>query len=125
MRKSGLHSCGGAGAATRAAPRSLTQQGAPPYTGLAMDLQLAPQHLAFRDELRTWLGANLKRAWRDEVRAPGATEAGLIDIRRAWQKRLHGAGYLGIAWPREWGGRGATEVEQSIFEEETARADAP
>jgi alkylation response protein AidB-like acyl-CoA dehydrogenase len=90
-----------------------------------MDLQLTPQARAFRDELRTWLAAHLARPWREELRDPTATEDSLVELRRRWQKTLYEAGYLGIDWPPEWGGRGATEVEKSIFEAETARADAP
>jgi len=90
-----------------------------------MDLQLTEEHLKFRDELRTWLGANLERPWGEEVRDPQATEDSLVELRRRWQRKLHKAGYLGMGWPAEWGGRGATEVEQAIFEEEMARADAP
>ena len=90
-----------------------------------MDLQLSDAHLRFRDELRTWLGANMKRPWREELRDPAATEDSLIELRRAWQRKLHAAGYLGMDWPGEWGGRGATEVEKSIFDAEMARADAP
>src|SRR5215470_10856127 len=90
-----------------------------------MDLDLTPQALAFRDELRTWLAANMHRPWREELRDPAATEDSLVELRRAWQRKLYQAGYLGMDWPPEWGGRGATEVEKSIFEAELARADAP
>src|SRR5690349_12335171 len=90
-----------------------------------MDLQLAPKHLEFRDQLRAWLTSNMHRPWREELRDPAATEDGLMEFRRAWQKKLYEAGYLGMDWPREWGGRGAGEVEKAIFEEEMARADAP
>ncbi len=90
-----------------------------------MDLQLSPQHLAFRDQLRAWLGANMRRPWHEELRDPGATEDRLMELRRAWQRKLYEAGYLGMSWPKEWGGRGAGEVEKAIFEEEMARADAP
>ncbi len=90
-----------------------------------MDLQLSPQHLAFQDELRAWLAANMRRPWREELRDPRATEDSLIELRRAWQRKLYHGGYLGMGWPKEWGGRGATEVEKAIFEAELARADAP
>src|SRR5438477_5794540 len=90
-----------------------------------MDLQLSAAHLRFRNELRAWLASNMRRPWREELRNPGATEDGLMEFRRAWQKKLYQAGYLGIDWPEEWGGRGGTEVEKSIMEAELARVDAP
>jgi alkylation response protein AidB-like acyl-CoA dehydrogenase len=90
-----------------------------------MDLTLSEQHTRFRDELRAWLKANMKRPWREELRDPKATEDGLMEMRRGWQRKLSEARYLGIDWPPEWGGRGATEVEKMIYEEEMARADAP
>jgi alkylation response protein AidB-like acyl-CoA dehydrogenase len=90
-----------------------------------MDLQLTEQHVKFRDELRAWLRANLSRPWREELRDPQATEDGLMQVRRAWQRKLYEAGYLGMDWPREWGGRGGTEVEKAILENELAAADAP
>ncbi|MEA2626964.1 MAG: hypothetical protein QOD06_3009 [Candidatus Binatota bacterium] len=90
-----------------------------------MDLRLSEQHLAFRDALQQWLGANLERPWGEEIRDRSASEDGLIEVRRRWQKKLHAAGYLGMDWPAEWGGRGATPVEKTIFDTELARADAP
>jgi len=90
-----------------------------------MDLQLSGPHLEVRDDLRAWLAANLPRPWREELRDPAATEDSLMEMRRGWQKKLHAAGYLGMSWAKEWGGRGATEVEQALFEWEMARADAP
>jgi alkylation response protein AidB-like acyl-CoA dehydrogenase len=67
----------------------------------------------------------MKRPWREELRDPNATEDSLMELRRGWQRKLHDAGYLGMSWPVEWGGRGATEVEKMIYEEEMALADAP
>jgi alkylation response protein AidB-like acyl-CoA dehydrogenase len=90
-----------------------------------MDLQLSDTHVKFRDELRTWLTANMGPPWREELRDSKATEDSLIELRRTWQRKLYEAGYLGMDWPVEWGGRGATEVEKSIFEAEMSRADAP
>ena len=90
-----------------------------------MDLRLSEKHLKFRDDVRAWLKANMRRPWREEWRDPRATEDSLMELRREWQRKLHKAGYLGMDWPPEWGGRGATPVEKSIFEAEMARADAP
>src|SRR5437016_8675437 len=44
--------------------------------------------------------------------------------RRQWQRTLFHGGYAGLAWPREYGGRGATLMEQIVFNEEVARAHA-
>ncbi len=83
-----------------------------------MDLSLSPSEQAFRDELRAWLEAN----------HPGPTpreDQGAFEFRRAWQRRLHDAGWAGIAWPQEYGGRGASLIEQAIFNEEIVRARMP
>ena len=90
-----------------------------------MDLQLSEQHLAFRGEVRAWLAANADRPWREVLRDPSATEDSLIEARRVWQRKLHGAGYLGMDWPAEWGGRGGGPVEQAILETELIETDAP
>ncbi|MBV8942509.1 MAG: acyl-CoA dehydrogenase family protein [Solirubrobacterales bacterium] len=83
-----------------------------------MDLTLSPSEQAFRDELRAWLEAN----------HPGALpreEQGSFEFRRAWQRRLHDAGWAGISWPERYGGRGASLIEQAIFNEEIVRARTP
>jgi alkylation response protein AidB-like acyl-CoA dehydrogenase len=83
-----------------------------------MDLTLSPQEEAFRDELREWLEAN----------KPGEEPEGDIaafEFRKAWQRKLADAGWAGLSWPEEYGGRGATLIEQAIFNEEIVRAKAP
>ena len=83
-----------------------------------MDLTLSQAEEAFRDELRAWLAAN----------HPGSEPSGeeaAFDFRRDWQRQLHEAGWAGLSWPTEFGGRGATLIEQAIFNEEMARAQAP
>ena len=83
-----------------------------------MDLTLSAGEEAFRDELRGWLDAN------HPGREPEGDEAG-FEFRRAWQKKLYDAGWAGLSWPKEYGGRGASLVEQAIFNEEIVRAQAP
>ena len=83
-----------------------------------MDLTLSPAEEAFRDELRAWLEGN------DPGRELAGDEAA-FDFRRAWQRKLNEAGWAGVSWPKEYGGRGATLIEQAIFNEETARTRAP
>src|SRR6266480_7876682 len=83
-----------------------------------MDLTLSPSEEAFRDELRSWLEAN----------HPGPVpedENYAFEFRRKWQAKLHDGGWAGISWPKDYGGRGATLIEQAIFSEEMARAKAP
>src|SRR6185312_12743375 len=49
----------------------------------------------------------------------------VIAFRREWQRKLHEAGWAGISWPKEYGGRGATMIEQAIFVGEAARQQTP
>jgi alkylation response protein AidB-like acyl-CoA dehydrogenase len=83
-----------------------------------VDLTLSPSEEAFRDELRAWLIGN------HPGREPDGDLAG-FEFRRGWQRRLHESGWAGVSWPREYGGRGATLVEQAIYNEEFVRAKAP
>lgn len=90
-----------------------------------MDLSFSSQHEAFRKEVREWIAANLDRTWADLLRDPAMGEHELIEARRSWQRKLNAGGYLGMRWPKEWGGRGASGVEEAILAEELANADAP
>ena len=83
-----------------------------------MDLTLSPQEQAFRDELREWLEAN------HPGEEPSGDEAA-FEFRRKWQRQLADAGWAGLSWPEEYGGRGATLIEQAIFNEEVSRAKTP
>src|SRR5437764_8122826 len=83
-----------------------------------MDLTLSPEEEAFRDELRSWSEGN--HPWKE----PEGVEAS-FKFRRDWQRALNDAGWAGLSWPQEYGGRGATLVEQAIFNEEVVRARAP
>jgi alkylation response protein AidB-like acyl-CoA dehydrogenase len=84
-----------------------------------MDLTLTSEEEAFRDEFRAWLGEH-----HPGEAPPGGDEA-RFEFEREWQRVLHSGGWAGITWPREYGGRGATLIEQAIFGEEMARARAP
>jgi alkylation response protein AidB-like acyl-CoA dehydrogenase len=83
-----------------------------------MDLTLSPSEEAFRDELRGWLEAN-------HPGEPPDDEAEGFEFRRRWQGKLHSAGWAGLSWPKEYGGRGASLIEQAIFSEEMVRAKSP
>jgi alkylation response protein AidB-like acyl-CoA dehydrogenase len=88
-----------------------------------MNFDFTAQENTFREELRNWLGAN----------APSILAEGpqYTDPEKRWQrasrwhKALFDAGWTGIYWPRQYGGRGATLLEQYIYEEEIDRIGAP
>ena len=79
---------------------------------------------SFRSELRTFLAANLPDDLRPE-KAAFLPEAERISRLRAWQATLAEAHWVGITWPREYGGRAASIAEQIAYVEEMSRADAP
>jgi alkylation response protein AidB-like acyl-CoA dehydrogenase len=88
-----------------------------------MDLRYPPEAEAFRAELRAWLDENLE----PDLAPPGGLEPGSdqLDRLRAWNRKLADAGYAAMAWPVEYGGRGASLLEQIVFAEEMDRARAP
>jgi alkylation response protein AidB-like acyl-CoA dehydrogenase len=87
-----------------------------------VDLRFSQEQKQFRRDLNDWLQDNLERPWIEELRDPKNNEKTLFDLRRSWQGRLYEAGYLGIHWPKEWGGRGLTIVEHAIFMADTLHA---
>jgi len=88
-----------------------------------MDLNLNPEETKFRDELAAWLKANVPADW--ETRRLRDTMHERFQFLRVWQKKVYEAGWAGVAWPKEYGGRGATLMEQVIFTQEMAKAGAP
>ena len=88
-----------------------------------MDLNLNPEERHFRDEVRGWLQANCPGDW-ESKRAHQSMQDRFAFL-RDWQKKVFEAGWAGVAWPKEYGGRGASLMQQVIFTEEMARAGAP
>ncbi len=89
-----------------------------------MDLNLSPSEEAFRREFVAWLRANLSDEWRERA-LRGQPTAQLLEARRVWERTLGAGGWLGVSWPEEYGGRGATAMEHVIYLEELFRAGAP
>jgi len=87
-----------------------------------MDLRLTAEEAAFRDEFREWLAANVPKDWNEWREKPLEESFGYL---RAWQQKLHLGGWAAVSWPKEYGGRSATLMEQAIFWEEMARVEAP
>jgi alkylation response protein AidB-like acyl-CoA dehydrogenase len=78
----------------------------------------------FRAELREWLSANLT----DELiaaRRPSGRDDATFGLLRTWNRTMADAGWAAVSWPKEYGGRGATVIEQLVYTEETTRARAP
>src|SRR5262245_17554156 len=92
-----------------------------------MEFRYTPEQEAFRKDLRGWLEANLPPdlCVDDPIDERVAPDRATFEKRRAWQRRMWEAGWVGISWPREWGGRGATLLEQVTYDEEVFRARAP
>jgi alkylation response protein AidB-like acyl-CoA dehydrogenase len=83
-----------------------------------VDLTLSPAEQEFRDSVRHWIAEN------HPGREPSSDEESFT-FRRDWQRKLNERGWAGLTWPSEFGGAGATMIEQAIFFEEIARARAP
>ncbi len=90
-----------------------------------MDLSFSEEHAAFREEVTAWLDENLEQTWSEALRDADNDEHALVEIRRKWQRKLYDGGYLGMSWPKEWGGRERSNVFDAILAEELSRADAP
>src|SRR2546428_12188394 len=91
-----------------------------------MNLRLTPEQESFRDEVRAWLGRNMPRGWPGRLAASSdIPRPEAFDLLRDWQRKLHAAGFIGLTWPKEYGGRGLTFMEEMVLAEEMAVAKAP
>jgi alkylation response protein AidB-like acyl-CoA dehydrogenase len=90
-----------------------------------MDFELSPEDAAFRDEVHGWLADHQQQTkeTREYAHKVGLDDA--FEKLREWEKTLYEGGWAGVAWPKEYGGRGATLTQQAIFTEEYALAKAP
>lgn len=89
-----------------------------------MDFSYPAEVEQFRSELRDWLSQNLT----DELvaaRRPTGRDDAAFEMLRAWNATMAEAGWAAVSWPPEYGGRGATVLEQLVYTEETTRARAP
>jgi alkylation response protein AidB-like acyl-CoA dehydrogenase len=91
-----------------------------------VDFTLTPAQETFREDVRSWLRTNIPHDWANQ--AMGGADVprpDAYDAMRAWQRKLYDAGFIGLTWPREYGGRGLTFLEEMILHEEMALAKAP
>lgn len=87
-----------------------------------MDLAFTPEEQAFREEIRSWVRANLPEDIAHKVR--NDLHLTRDDMQR-WARILGKKGWLGYGWPKEFGGPGWTAVQKHLFEEECALAGTP
>ena len=90
-----------------------------------MDFNYSFEDEAFRTEFRTWLEANLTKE----------LASGELDFfddtgedwerRLGWHRKMHAGGWVGISWPKEYGGRGASLMQNVIYNQELSRMHAP
>ncbi|MHB1499705.1 MAG: acyl-CoA dehydrogenase family protein [Candidatus Dormibacteria bacterium] len=85
-----------------------------------MELTDTPEEAGFRADLRAWIAQHLPK----ELVGLGVSTARL-QLLREWSRALSDAGYVGLTWPKEYGGGGGRYAQEGIVLEELARADAP
>jgi alkylation response protein AidB-like acyl-CoA dehydrogenase len=90
-----------------------------------VDLRFSEQDEDFRKELRAWLDTNLPAEMRQAAFWSDKSDDESFEIRREWEGRKALAGFAGIQWPTEYGGRGGTPTMKAIYDEEMAKANAP
>ena len=90
-----------------------------------MDIEIRPEDRAFADEVRRWLEEHLVGEFAEHRGVGGPDDSVAWDVRLRWEKELSAGRWLGLTWPPEYGGRGATLAQAIIFEYYYARAQAP
>lgn len=90
-----------------------------------MDFSFTKEEEAFRAELRMWLEANLPEGWLDGDRSLPEDIEEYSFFLRGWQKKMYEGGWAAIAWPKEYGGKDATLMEEIIYHQEMVRVKAP
>src|SRR5438128_5251915 len=95
-----------------------------PTPGGEMDFSLTSEQQAFRQTVRAWLKENIPHEWK-HLGSSEIPRLEAYELLREWQRKLYDAGFIGLTWPKEYGGRGLTFMEEMILHEEMALAKAP
>jgi alkylation response protein AidB-like acyl-CoA dehydrogenase len=90
-----------------------------------MDLSYSDEDEQFREELVAWLDKSVPKEWRATGYWSGMPADEAFARRRDWEASKAAAGFSGVNWPKEFGGRGGTSTQKAIHDEELARASAP
>jgi alkylation response protein AidB-like acyl-CoA dehydrogenase len=88
-----------------------------------MDLNYGPEEESFRARVKAFFESSLPKGWgTSDFGSMGRDE---VQFLRDWQRKLYENGFLGMSWPKEYGGQGASAIEMAIFNEEAAKVRAP
>jgi alkylation response protein AidB-like acyl-CoA dehydrogenase len=90
-----------------------------------MDLSYTAEEEKFRDELRDWLRAHIPEEWTKPGFWESLPDQQSFELRREWERDKALAGFAGIQWPTEYGGRGGTPGMKAIYDQEMVLARAP
>src|SRR5438034_7142011 len=89
-----------------------------------LDLSLTPDQETFRATVRAWLSQNIPRDWKP-MGSSEIPRKEQYELLRTWQRSLFEAGFIGLTWPKEYGGGGLTFLEEMVLQQEMALAKAP
>jgi alkylation response protein AidB-like acyl-CoA dehydrogenase len=92
---------------------------------MSVEINLSPEDHDFAEEVRTWLDEHLVGEYRNYLGVGGADDGEAWEIRLAWEKELAAGGWTCLTWPKEYGGRALTSVQEIVFEYEYAKSRAP
>src|SRR5437667_7413147 len=81
-----------------------------------MDFSLTSEQQAFRQTVRAWLKENIPHEWK-HLGSSEIPRLEAYELLREWQRKLYDAGFIGLTWPKEYGGRGLTFMEELILHE--------
>ncbi|WP_459976498.1 acyl-CoA dehydrogenase family protein, partial [Mycobacterium avium] len=90
-----------------------------------VSLPLSAADQEFREEVRTWLAEHMVGEFVGAADRGGPDDDDNWELRRAWERELAAGSWLGLSWPPQYGGRGATLTQEIVFAMECARAQAP
>ena len=90
-----------------------------------MDVDVAPEESEFRDEVRQWLDEHLVGDFAAHRGVGSPTDDTAWDVRVEWEKELAAGGWLGLTWPEEYGGRGASWPRRSCSSPSTRERRRP
>jgi len=86
-----------------------------------VDLKYPPEAESFRQEIRTWLEVNALHGEHRSYDTITVANDEEWQARKAWYRKLHSGGWVGISWPREYGGRDASVMHAMVFHQELSR----